>query len=239
MNAIILAAGKGTRLYPLTQVIPKPLTVINGQPIIERQILYLREIGVQDIYVVAGYKAECFEYLIRKYGINIIFNLYYEVYNNLYSLYLCKEIIGDSYIIEGDIFFCRNFLLPSSESSAYFSGVKQHLTGEWILRYEKKRLTDIIIYDGQPEYKDGAPIMSGISYWTPEDAATIKRHLEKVVENKILFHHRYKQQYWDFIIYKNLQHFSIQVVPINSNDWYEIDTLLNLKEVTVHFPSIK
>lgn len=63
MNAIILAAGKGNRLHQLTKDIPKPLISINGTPIIEQQISFLKEKGISEIFVVVGYKSEYFEYL--------------------------------------------------------------------------------------------------------------------------------------------------------------------------------
>ena len=55
MNAIILAAGMGTRLRPLTNEIPKCLVKVNGTPMIERQIRYLHEAGDTDITLISGY----------------------------------------------------------------------------------------------------------------------------------------------------------------------------------------
>ncbi|MGL5964313.1 MAG: sugar phosphate nucleotidyltransferase, partial [Fusobacteriaceae bacterium] len=69
MKAILLAAGMGTRLRPLTETIPKSLIKINGEPLLERQIRFLKEIGIDEIYVVTGYLKECFEYLKEKYNI--------------------------------------------------------------------------------------------------------------------------------------------------------------------------
>lgn len=63
MNAIILAAGMGTRLRPLTNDRPKCLVKVGGMPMVERQIQYLLEIGVTDITLISGYKAESLNYL--------------------------------------------------------------------------------------------------------------------------------------------------------------------------------
>ena len=57
-NALILAAGKGTRMWPLTENSPKPLLPICGLPIIERQIQELKKIGVKKLYILIGYKAK-------------------------------------------------------------------------------------------------------------------------------------------------------------------------------------
>jgi UTP-glucose-1-phosphate uridylyltransferase len=53
--AVILAAGKGTRLHPYSKHIPKPLTKVLGKPIIEHTIRALQSVGIKDIVVVTGY----------------------------------------------------------------------------------------------------------------------------------------------------------------------------------------
>ena len=63
MRAILLAAGMGTRLRPLTLTTPKSLISVNGQPMLERQIEFLKEKGIDEIIVVTGYLNEKFEYL--------------------------------------------------------------------------------------------------------------------------------------------------------------------------------
>ncbi|EGP66078.1 hypothetical protein HMPREF9182_1116 [Streptococcus sp. oral taxon 056 str. F0418] len=63
MRAIILAAGMGTRLQPITLNTPKSLIKIEEETLIERQIRFLRERGVEEIIVITGYLAEKFEFL--------------------------------------------------------------------------------------------------------------------------------------------------------------------------------
>ena len=74
MNAIILAAGLGTRLRPLTNDRPKCMVEVCGTPMVERQIQFLHEVGISDIILVSGYKAESLEYLKDKYGVDIVIN---------------------------------------------------------------------------------------------------------------------------------------------------------------------
>ena len=87
MNAIILAAGMGTRLRPLTNEIPKCMVEVKGIPLVERQIQFLHEAGIQDITLVSGYKAEKLDYLREKYDVDIVFNEKFNVCNNIYSMY--------------------------------------------------------------------------------------------------------------------------------------------------------
>lgn len=68
-NAIILSAGVGSRLAPLTYDTPKGLIRVKGEILIERQIGQLIAVGITDICIVVGYQKEKFDYLKRKYNI--------------------------------------------------------------------------------------------------------------------------------------------------------------------------
>ena len=93
MKALILAAGLGSRLAPITNDRPKSLVPVNGQPILMKQISNLYENGITDITIISGYKAEILENVVHsKYPeINIIYSVDYECTNNMYSAYLAKE----------------------------------------------------------------------------------------------------------------------------------------------------
>ena len=63
--AILMAAGLGSRMKPLTDTVAKPLVRVNGVPLIETVIAALEKRGVSDIYVVTGYRAEQFDALAK------------------------------------------------------------------------------------------------------------------------------------------------------------------------------
>ena len=77
MKAIILAGGRGKRLKPMTDYVPKPLVPINNIPIIEWQIKYLKKFGIDEVIVCSGYKTKMIEnYLTMKdLGIKIKFSV--------------------------------------------------------------------------------------------------------------------------------------------------------------------
>ena len=78
MKAIILAGGRGKRLRPITDKIPKPLIPINNKPLIERTIQYLKKYGITEIIISSGYKSNLIEKFLRKkenFGCNIIFSI--------------------------------------------------------------------------------------------------------------------------------------------------------------------
>lgn len=105
-NALILAAGKGTRMWPLTENNPKPLLPICGLPIIERQIQELKKIGVKKLYILIGYQMkELSDYLGKnKNGIDIQYIVQKEQKGTGHAVNQAKNIIkGNFYCINGDL----------------------------------------------------------------------------------------------------------------------------------------
>lgn len=107
-NAIILAAGKSNRFAPFTYEKPKGLFCVKGEILIERQIEQLRDAGVEDIYIVIGYMKEKFFYLERKYGVKLIVNNQFGEKGNLFSLYVAKKYLSNTYICCADHYFVLN-----------------------------------------------------------------------------------------------------------------------------------
>lgn len=113
MKIIILAAGKGERLMPLTRNTPKPLLDLgNGHTLLEQQIRSIRRSeAIDEIVLVVGYLAEQIEAKIKTYvresvAIRTIFNPFYETSNNLMSLWMARhEMDDDFFITNGDNLF--------------------------------------------------------------------------------------------------------------------------------------
>ena len=97
-NAVILAAGYGMRMVPINVEVPKGLLEIKGEPLIERLICQLHEVGVTKIDIVVGFMKEQYEYLIDKYQVNLVFNKEYSAKNNLHSLYKVADRLDLSLI---------------------------------------------------------------------------------------------------------------------------------------------
>ena len=77
MKAIILAGGRGKRLRPITDYVPKPLIPIKNIPIIEWQIKYLKKFGVSEVIICSGYKTEMIENYLnnKKLGLKVTFSI--------------------------------------------------------------------------------------------------------------------------------------------------------------------
>ena len=146
MKAIILAAGLGTRLRPMTENTPKALVQVNQKPLIEYQIEFLKEKGIHDIIIIVGYLKEQFDYLKEKYGVRLVFNDKYADYNNFYSLYLVKEELANSYVIDADNYLFKNMFRNDLTRSTYFSVYREDCTNEWFLVYgDDYKVQDITV----------------------------------------------------------------------------------------------
>ena len=115
MKALILAAGFGSRLAPITNTIPKSLVRVNGKPILFKQLDNLLNNGIVDITIISGYKADILTKEVNKYykNINIIESKEYETTNNMYSAYLGISHIGlddDILMMNADVFFDESII---------------------------------------------------------------------------------------------------------------------------------
>jgi len=110
MKAIILSAGHGRRLLPMTAEIPKCLLDIRGRTVVEWQIDHLIENGITDITVVVGYGADKVEALLQKrYALNPIrtlYNPFFDVTDNLATVWMARgELTGNFVLLNGDTLF--------------------------------------------------------------------------------------------------------------------------------------
>lgn len=109
MKALILAAGLGTRLAPITNDRPKSLVPVNGQSILFKQIDNLHRSGIYNITIVSGYKADMLEKTVHEKHpeIQIIESVNYAETNNMYSAYIARDIMynHEFLMMNADVFY--------------------------------------------------------------------------------------------------------------------------------------
>ena len=116
MQAVILAAGQGTRLRPFTNECPKPLVSVQGKPMLHYQLEALDGAGVRECVIVVGCGADQVRDAIgARFGnvaISYVENEIYDRTNNIYSLWLARRnIVDDILLLEGDLVFEPGLLL--------------------------------------------------------------------------------------------------------------------------------
>jgi choline kinase len=99
MQAIIMAAGKGSRLGHLTEGLPKSFARIKGYRLIDYNISMLKSFGIKDIYIVTGYKDESFTDITSVYpGVKLLFNPFYENTNVIGSFWRGMDSLSDDFV---------------------------------------------------------------------------------------------------------------------------------------------
>lgn len=125
-KALILAAGLGTRLAPITNDRPKSLVPVNGKPILIKQIENLKSNGIVDITIVSGYKSDVLKDAVHENypEINIVESVDYAKTNNMYSAYIgIKAMFPDEnlspfYMMNADVFYDASVITALEKMSA-------------------------------------------------------------------------------------------------------------------------
>ena len=244
MKAIILAAGKGSRLEKLTKDTPKGMLKIHNKTLIERQIEIYRNFGIKDISIITGYKNEIIDFP----GINYIKNQNFEITNMNESLFCASEKFSDSVIISyTDIIFEQKIIQQMLESSADISiAVKLN----WKSNYEGRTLhptseAENVLIENDIVHKIKKNISENISNQKIGEYMGIMKLSKKGSKNMLQKYLDLKENHKrEFHNAKSLQTAYItdmlqemidsgfDVSPlIVDGDWYEIDTPQDLENV--------
>lgn len=226
-KAIILAAGFGSRLAPVTLDTPKPLVKINGVRIIDTLLDALVAKGIDNITIVVGYKKEQFQVLQEKYPmIKFIENSEFNVTNNISSAVRCLDIIDRCYICEADLYISNPELIRKYEYSTNYLGAKVNETDDWCFKKVNGYASDYKL-GGTDCYQ-----AYGISFWDEDDCIRLRNDLLKVYNSR-----GGKEYFWDNIPLKVCRkNYKIGIRSCQKADIIEID---NFQELLAVDPSYK
>lgn len=227
-RAIIMAAGLGNRLNPITLTIPKPLIKVNGVRMIDTAISALHKNGISEIYVVIGYLKEQFVSLEKDYpGVVLLENPYYAECNNIASLYVARDYIENAIIMDGDqIIYNPEILSTDFDYSGYSSVWTDERTDEWLQTVENGFVTSCSRNGGKKGWQ-----LYSVSRWNTDDGKKLKRHLEIEFEER-----KNRQIYWDDVaMFCYPEEYKLGVYPISKKDIVEIDNLQELAALDSYY----
>ena len=219
-NAVILAAGYGMRMVPINTEEPKGLLEVKGETLIERLISQLHEVGVQNIKVVVGFMKEHYEFLIDKYNVKLVVNSHYKDWNNIYSLFLVKDDISDTYVLPCDVWFEKNPFSTIEDESWYLFGEEQVPGSNWQVKNNEK-----VRFNSSKGNK-----MIGLAYLNEMQGKNISKLLEKSIEEK-----QYAS-FWEDVL-EDKKTFLLKGKLVSDNNHAEINSyeqLLDLDSGSTH-----
>ena len=231
-RAVILAAGFGSRLVPITLNTPKPLVRVHGKRIIDSILDAIIKAEIQEIIIVRGYLGEQFDQLLYKYPmIKFVENPFYNEANNISSAMCVKNMLENAYVFEADLLLMNHELVKKYQYISNFLGIPVERTDDWCFTTRNRIIqTQQIGGEIAPnKKKSGLELYQeiGISYWSEDDGIKLAKHLEYVYNMP-----GGKERYWDQTIFECFKEcYKVEIRKCSFEDVVEIDTYHELKEI--------
>ena len=219
-KAVIIAAGFGSRMVPITLNTPKPLVRVKGKRIIDSilEALYLADI--KEIYIVRGYLKEQFDQLLYKFPtIKFIENDMFNEANNISSIYLAREHLENAYILEADLLLDNKALVKKYQYQTNYLTKPVESTNDWCFITNENGSVVKMGIGGENCHQ-----LCGISYWTEKDGKQLAIDVEKVFNS-----FGGKERYWDQVPCEIcMDNYVVYVRDCKEGDIIEIDTFKEL-----------
>ena len=226
-NAIILAAGKSDRFAPFTYEKPKGLFCVKGDVLIERQIKQLHEAGINEIYVVVGYMKEKFFYLEQKYGVKLLINNQFGKKGNLYSLYVARKHLGNTYVCCADHYFSKNPYLDDNPGNLSYRAC-MYIPGkfrEFAIDYSDAKVITGVDVGGSDKMA-----MVGHAYMNEGFSALFRKFIENEINDFGV-----SDLFWEEFYAKHLHNLTFFMKEYASDDIYEFEDIDALRKFDSEF----
>jgi choline kinase len=228
-TAVLLAAGTGSRLFPLTKSSPKCLTMVNDVSMLERLTSCLQQHGFKRLVIVTGHLEECIrDFLGSRKGdmeIEYVFSPLYKTTNNIYSLWMVRQVINEPFVLlESDLIFdpslLAGMLYPDRIAVA---PMRPCLNGSMVTLSPYKKVeafhSDVITCSTETKYKTVNIYSLSLASWH----AVVEKLNQYIAAGKVNMY--YEIIFGQMIAEKTL---SLQAIFFDNTRWYEVDDLKDL-----------
>ena len=231
-TAVIMAAGLGTRFGKMTETVPKGFIECGGISMVERSIQTLIACGIERIIIGTGYLKEKYEALKEVYPqIECVFSPRYAETNSMYTLWNCREVIGDDdfLLLESDLVFEKKAimsLLECPEPDIMLITPVTKFQDQYYVEYDEgHRLTRCSTMETELDVKGE---LVGIHKLSNKFYRTMCEDYAKKVEEKPKLGYEYELLTMSQVIMK------VYVLRVEGLKWYEIDDVDDLTYAEQH-----
>lgn len=233
MRALILAAGKGTRIMRYLSGKPKCTVDIGGISLIENTVQKLKRAGIDNIGMIVGYNYKEIVDELKDYDIQFFYNPFFDVTNSIASAWFARDFIKcdeDIIIMNGDVFLedrLLEFIINSKGNTTIFSDETRKEEADYKLYYENGRL---LKYGKELTGNDITGEYIGV--------IKIGRELNSIFLNKLIemVDNQKHSLWWENVIYELSSSYDINVQDIKGMFWAEVDYIEDYERI-LHFRS--
>lgn len=229
MKALIMAAGKGTRISRYIEGKPKCTVDIGDTTLIEYTIKKLLKRGISEIALVLGYQYKILQELLKDYPLNYYYNPFYDVTNSIASAWFAKDFIQDDLILMNADVYLDNKLLDDLflpvPSPVLYSDSSRKEEADYKFYYEKDRLLkfgkDLKLEEISGEYVGVAKLEKGF----------LPYFLDRL--NQLILANQHGL-WWEDVLYSYVKERDIYIRDIKGMFWAEVDFIEDYERILAY-----
>ncbi len=231
MKALLLAAGRGTRISRYLSGNPKCTVDIGGEKLIRYTVSMLRRHGVTDIALVLGYRAGTIRQVLRDFDVKYFVNPFYDVTNSIASAWFARDFLtewDDTVIMNADVYLDESLLcqiLSSSSSPVMFADNSRREEADYKFRYSNGRLEK---YGKELTGEDISGEYIGVGRFSREFMPTFVSQMDRMIA---------RQQHgvwWENVLYSMIPATDVFVEEIGGQFWAEVDYIEDYQRILAH-----
>lgn len=231
MKALLLAAGRGTRISRYLSGNPKCTVDVGGLKLIQYTVDMLKRKGVSEIGIVLGYRGEVIRNVLQTQNVKFYFNPFYDVTNSIASAWFAKDFLQDNddmIVMNADVYMEEKLMdqiLQCTKSPVMFADGTRREEADYKFFYEDGKL---IKFGKELSGKEITGEYVGIGKFDKNFLPVFLRRMEQMIQSQ---NH---SVWWENIIYDMVGEIPIYVEEVNGSFWAEVDFIEDYERILSH-----